>query len=197
MSSLSPATKTTLSREFVEQRVALLEEQYTLREVQTKAPKTKVVNRNVPEGLFKILTSSPQAPKDFRTYQAYQEGIGDLGKVTIEAKLGLAQKETDPEKRGQILVDAQMLMTEYLNIGRNENLPPSVKEKIQDTLKEYLATVKQFAPNYVDLPYVMGAEGSPQESSRKLEALVKNDPSLTELHSAWEKRKQIIRSQGF
>jgi hypothetical protein len=183
---------TTHSRTFEERRALVLEEKYTLREVQLKTPKMKGVQRNAPEEPFKALTSSPRAPKDFRNYQAYQEGIGDLGYVTIGVKLNQARAEIDPDKRGKILVEAQMLMTEYLNVGRDESLPPSVKEKIRSTLQDYLSTVKTLAPNYVDLPYVLGASGSPQESCRKLEALVKNDPALAELNSTWEARKQKI-----
>src|SRR5262245_8365139 len=189
------------TREFVERRVAVLEEHTTSREVQSRTKdlkaefasfqKTHFVKRN-PEEPFKNLTASPQAPQDLRNLKKFQEGIGDLGYVTILSKLDQARAEPDLEKRGHILVDAQMLMTEYLNIGRDPALPTAVKEKIRDTLQDYLKSVKALAPNYVDLPYVMGADCSPQESYWKLESLVKKDPDLAGLNTTWEERKKGI-----
>jgi hypothetical protein len=68
MSGLSPATKTTLSRELVEQRVAVLEEQYTLHEVHSKVPKINFVKR--PRGPFKTSPPSPgPRPEKLPGYQ--------------------------------------------------------------------------------------------------------------------------------
>jgi hypothetical protein len=184
MAGLDPTSSNVSTREYVE------------RQVIHPAPKSqKTVADPAPAGGrrpvevegFRKMTSSPSSS---RTLQKYQEGIGDLGYVTIHQKLDQARAETDPEKRGNLLVDAQTLMTEYLNVARDSSLPTAVKEKIRGTLQDYLHDVKTLAPNYVDLPYVQGANCSPQESYQRLESLVKKDPDLANLNVAWEARKK-------
>src|SRR4030095_2153739 len=188
MAGLNATDSNVSTREYVERQVILPAPQ-SQKTGELKAlaePASAPAQRPIEVEDFRKMTARPSASQ---TLQKYQAGIGDLGYVTIHKKLDQARAETDPEKRGNLLVDAQSLMTEYLNIARDPTLPNAVKEKIRDTLRDYLQNVKTLAPNYVDLPYVQ-ADCLPEQSYQRLESLVKKDPDLKDLNAIWEERKR-------
>lgn len=107
-------------------------------------------------------------------------------------KIGQAQAETDRSKRGERLVEAQLLMTEFLNMGRDPSISKGARDAVKDTLKFYLTECRRLAPNYVDLPWVQGATGTPSQSYSQVETLIRKDPSLRPLYSAWEERQAAL-----
>lgn len=147
------------------------------------------------ENQYKSLTASPKFSKDAQARREYQEAVGDLGYVTIDAKLVKARGISDPLKREKVLSEARALMIQYFNISRDPTLPAAVREKILDTLKDYKRTVRELAPGNFELQGVAPALDSPQNSYQKLESLVAGDPDLANLHSVWRERKERMGLQ--
>jgi len=196
----SNIAKTNESRELIERHVLILEERYV--HSHTTGP-AKVHREPAPISTFRSLRDSrhedmdriaargPEAP-DHKKWENSKSQIRSLAVDSVYAKLAQARAEADPQKRLNILVDAQMLMTEFLNIGRDPQLAMSSRDAVRITLKFYLQEVRHLAPQCQDLSWVTGSRGTPYESYQVLEKLVKNDPSLASTYGPWEARQKAL-----
>lgn len=116
--------------------------------------------------------------------------LANLAIDSIYEKMNLAKHESDPMKRIQLYADAQILMGEFLNVGRDPSCPESRRDAIRITLKAFLQDVKLYAPNAPDLTHMYDTHRTPEQSAGELERLIKSDPALKGVYENWAARQK-------